>query len=295
MTAASALTRRDFDRFFAAKWRELLIWTFRRERRRNYHDPALLLRLLGEYDTLATLPPAPVPRHIFMLWQQGWDSAPPLVAACAESWRRLNPGWELHLLDDRTYGDFAPSLAQFNLPAGLGRAARANVARLGFLKAHGGVWADATMFATRGLDDWLPQAMGAGVFMFSRPRPYRDVEIWFMAAAAADPVIAAWHELVRQYWNVVRRPHHYYWMEYLFEMLEAIEPLAARGYEAMPKLSAMGPLAVPSHAFDRNPPVGLAQFMDRNRIPAHKLSHKWRYTGPLAELPIGRLTGMARF
>ena len=48
-----------------------------------------------------------------MLWQQGWDSAPPLVQHCARSWEERNPGWVLHRLDEATISDFAPEWADY--------------------------------------------------------------------------------------------------------------------------------------------------------------------------------------
>jgi hypothetical protein len=293
VTSAADLTRRDFDRFFSRKWLTLWRWAFSPQRQRNYRDPQVIAQILTGYEQLAALPPAPVPRHIFMLWQQGWESAPPLVRACADSWKRLNPDWDVHLLDNRTLADFAPGWQSFHLPSRLGRPALANVARLDLLRSHGGVWADATLFATRPLDDWLPQAMESGLFMFSKPRLYRDFDIWFIAAAEGNAALAAWHELVRRYWNVVRRPHHYYWMEYLFELLEASDPTARAVADAMPKLTAMGPLAVPTHAFDRHAPAAIRDLIERNIVPVHKLSHKWLHRGSLSALPLGALTSLS--
>jgi mannosyltransferase OCH1-like enzyme len=42
---------------------------------------------------------AALPRVIWMLWLQGWHQAPELVRACAETWRRRNPGWTVRRLD----------------------------------------------------------------------------------------------------------------------------------------------------------------------------------------------------
>jgi hypothetical protein len=134
--------------------------------------------------------------------------------------------------------------------------------------------------------------MGTGLFMFSKPRLYRDVEIWFIAAAENNPAVSAWHDLVRRYWQVTSRPHHYYWMEYLFELLEAIDPETERIADAMPKLSAMGPLAIPTHAFNSQPPSTITTLLDENAVPVHKLSHKWRHRGSLDGLPLNRLTGL---
>ncbi len=288
-----ALKRADFDRFFAAKNRELWRWAFSPQRRRNYRDPAVIARIVGEYAELPRLPQTPIPKRIFMLWQQGWDVAPPVVRACADAWRRLNPEWELTLVDDSSLATVAPGWASFDLPPKLHRTALSNVARLQMLKTHGGVWADATLFPTRPLDDWLPHVMASGIFMFSKPRLYRDVDIWFIAAAEGNAAVARWHDLVRQYFAQVPKPHHYYWMEYLFEMLEASDAVVRFTAEQMPKITALGPLAIPSHKFDRKPPDGIADLLDRNVVPVHKLSHKWWPKGrDLRGTPVGKLTGL---
>lgn len=293
MTAARPYTRADFDRFFRRKYVVLLRSIFSPGRRPRYRDPALLAEIAAGYRNHApAAAPRAIPRHIFMLWQQGWDAAPPIVRAVAEAWRMLNPGWALHLLDDQSFRGFAPTWDEFRLAASLGRQARANVARLSLLKAHGGVWADATLFPTRPLDDWLSSATGAGIFMFSRPRPYRDVDIWFIAAAASDPAIAAWHEQVRRYFATVTRTHHYYWMEYLFELLAQTDADVADAYATMPRLSALGPLAVAGQPFDHPASSAILDFIAQNRVPVHKLSHRWGTRGDISGTPLSALTGL---
>ena len=40
-----------------------------------------------------------VPRIVWLLWLQGWASAPWLAQQVAASWRFYNPGWEVRLVD----------------------------------------------------------------------------------------------------------------------------------------------------------------------------------------------------
>jgi hypothetical protein len=290
-SGGTAYSRADFQRFFRRKYLVLLKAAFDRAQRRvDFRDPRIIERVAAGFAGLAAPPSgtSPVPRRIFMLWQQGWNAAPPLVHACADSWRRHNPDWELHLLDNETLADFAPSWKDFRLPTS-GRPALSNIARLALLKEQGGVWADATLFCTRPLRDWLPSSE---LSIFSYPRPYRYLDIWFIAAAGASPTVTAWHEMVRQYWQHFTRGHHYYWMEYLFEMLCETDPAAAAAWSAMPKLSALGPLTVHGNPFDQNPPGAIRELIDKNVVPVHKLSHKWRYRGLLTGTPVGRVTGL---
>lgn len=294
MSAARVFTRGEFDRFFARKYLELLRWALSPGRRPRYRDPALLAQIAEGYRGLmpSTAPHA-IPRRIFMLWQQGWDTAPSIVRACADSWRRHNPGWELHLLDDRSLSRVAPADLLIEAP-GASRPARSDLVRMALLRANGGIWADATLFCTRPLDDWLPLAANAGLFMFSRPRPYRWFDVWFMAASAGNPVIAAWHDMVRQYWGLFRRPHHYYWLPYLFEHLAAVDPAVLAAWHKVPVFSALGPLAVAGAPFAHDAPRALFDLIAENRVPVHKLGHKWLGHPTLAGTPLGALTGLSR-
>ena len=45
---------------------------------------------------------SPMPRIVWLLWFQGWDSAPDVARRVRQSWEDLNPGWEVRALDDTT-------------------------------------------------------------------------------------------------------------------------------------------------------------------------------------------------
>ena len=290
-------SRRDFTRFFIAKYYRLLQAALRRsESRPDYTNPDVISAIMDGYKGLDRVPEPPqsiVPKHIFMLWQQGWDKAPDLVHACANSWRHHNPDWQLHLLDDTNLGEFAPDYEPVS-SLRAGRPARSNLARLSLLANNGGIWADATLFCTRPLDQWLPVTSEADTFMFSKPRPYRYVDIWFMAASAENKTIEGLRNISAQYWQNFSRPHHYYWMEYLYELLVARQPDISSAWQHMTKLSALGPLSVGGNPFDTGAPKQMFEMIERNVVPAHKLSHKWKHTKSLKGTPLGALTGLER-
>jgi hypothetical protein len=100
------------------------------------------------------------------------------------------------------------------------------------------------------------------------------------------------YELVVRYFELFRRPHHYYWLPYLFEMLCARESEVEAVARAMPKLSALGPLAVQGNPFDRTAPPEIFALIAENGVPLHKLSHKWPHID-LAGTPVGALTAMS--
>lgn len=52
------------------------------------------------------LPTYHVRRTVWLLWFQGWGSAPWLVQEVAKSWERHNPGWEVVRLDKQNLGKY---------------------------------------------------------------------------------------------------------------------------------------------------------------------------------------------
>lgn len=283
-------------------FRRIMLWATLRPARgavdRSYrpvdlHDPAEVSRAVGTYRAIAAASTGsqhPIPKQIWMLWQQGWDKAPDLALRCADSWREQNPGWELTLLDQDTL-QLHVSGYSAAVPEHLSRQHRSDLARTMLLAEHGGVWADATLFCSRPLDDWLPTAARSEFFMFAAPRPYRIVDNWFIAAARDNHLVAAMRELFLQYWRHFERPHHYFWMIYLIEHLFSIDPEARRIWQETPRLSALGPLALERHAFDRDAPSEVFDLISDGLIPVHKLKHKWT-ADDLSGTPLERLTGL---
>lgn len=290
-------TRGEFRRIFAAKYVLLL---------RALVDPALKKSDLTDPDTVErvvagfrelTPDPAPgaakFPKHIWMLWQQGWHDLPPIVEVCVRSWRDRNPDWQLHLLDERSLPDHASAYTRFDVPDAT-RQARANLARTCLLAEHGGVWADATLFCARALDEWLPAMAGAGIFMFSNPRPYRAIDNWFIASQANGRAITAMQEMFFEYWRLFRRPHHYFWMHYLIEHLVSRDAEIGSLWRQMPRVSALGAFVVMANAFDRRAPQPVFDAIAGRILPVHKLKRKWRGLGDIAGTPLAALTGLDR-
>ena len=137
-----------------------------------------------------------VPKELFCYWHQGWDRAPDLVRRCAATWLAHNPSWSVHFLDAESVGEKVsiPRAAKaLNLPL----PAFSDVVRICLLERGGGVWADATVWCARPLDDWLqPVCRPAGFFAYERPAIDRPVASWFLAAIPDSRIVAIWHDAV---------------------------------------------------------------------------------------------------
>ncbi len=292
----SIYRRSEYSNFFKKKYLRLLRAALNpNEQRPNYKDRKIIDELIAPFEELAKAPNieqhANFPRKIWILWQQGWDKAPPIVRACAKSWQEKNKNWQIYLLDENKIADYAPIYSEIYAPKA-SRTARANIARLSLLHQQGGVWADATLFCQQPLDDWINKVMGAGFFMFKEPRPYRYSEIWFMASFKQTYLTEKWLELVIDYWQHFKHPHHYYWMEYLFEFLAQQDEEIARIWNLVPKLPANSAHIIQSTPFETDASRFNISTKEQEIFPVHKLSHKWQYRGSLKNTPIGMLTGL---
>lgn len=181
--------------------------------------------------------PSDLPRRIFLFWDTGYDEAPELCQACIDSWRDQNPGWQVEVLDS---GAITGILDRTEFPADMKPAAFADMLRVHLLAQHGGVWADATVYCTRPLDDWLPMLFNQSeLFFFSRPGKDRIVSSWFIAARAGSPAMAALRKTCDRYWvGRKKQPLNYFWLHSIIEYLTLRPGAFRRAFTSMPLIGA---------------------------------------------------------
>lgn len=134
-------------------------------------NTALAVSLLLSLRQCAPLRGAPVPgMAVPRVIHQFWDSTdvPPDIEKLMQSWREMNPGWELKLHNDAT----AAALLEAHFPQPVltafrrthEPAQRADLFRLAVLALEGGVYADSDDRCLRPLDEFLPP--GAGLVLY---------------------------------------------------------------------------------------------------------------------------------
>jgi hypothetical protein len=274
----------------------LSLWNRARHRRfvpqQEGRDKAARVRIgldtfVEDWDALTARPdPGPVvPRRLWTMWDQGDADAPPLVRAALGSWRDVNPGWDVVVLDADTLGDY---IEMPRLPGWVSRTAKSEIVRLRLLSRYGGAWADATAICLRPLDDWVDRAAASGRFAFARPQPDRHLASWFLASPPADSLFEAWRRWCEAYLTAPLRPRAYLWMHYTFEWLLREDPAFAAAWAEVPRLSARGP-----HVLQRvlDGHLGASDVptpAEAARLPMVKMSWKKRYT---PDAVAGVLTG----
>lgn len=255
-----------------------------------------------------------LPRKIWMLWFQGQENYPYVVQKCIDSWVRQNPSWEVVVLDSDTVAEYV----NLNLPESviskLSPNHHANLVRLALLSKYGGVWADATTYCVRPLDEWIYDNFGSGFFAFNKPGRDRLMSNWFMASEKKGIIVTRLYERLTdfltthhfeterssfqrvaakvlsllfnrstkttKFWFTpfvtrIIRVYPYFFFHYQFERLVALDPEAKRIWESTNKISADGPHSIQFHGMLARPSVEIRQQINSGDVPLYKLS--WKY------------------
>lgn len=252
-------------------------------------------------------------RRIFTYWDQGFDNAPEIVRACVSSFYQKNSGWSIVLLDSETIADWIEPIP---IPADkwnrLSLPHRSDLIRTQLLIRHGGVWADPTVWFCKPLDDWLPKAMRAGVFMFHRPGRDRAISNWFIAAHQNNQLLQRQYDRLCTYWRenefdnlggnenkwgqflkrAINRnlewPRLWLWKpiirlfrtcpymiyHYLIYDLVRSEPEFGRMWQSMPKISAHLPIFLLHRGLFEPLDENTRKFIDAGSAPLYKLTWK---------------------
>jgi Capsular polysaccharide synthesis protein len=218
------------------------------------------------------------PRVIWCLWFQGWENAPPLVRACGASWRQHNPDWQIVYLSEANLAAYCDTATDDLYRKDMTLVSLSNVIRVDLLRRHGGVWADATTYCLRPLNDWIYPAIATGFFAFDRPTVDRMLSSWFLAAQRKSYIVDALFRRIRSYWNERNgEPDQYHWFHHdIFYQLYKLDDEFRRLWDLAPKLSANGPHYFLPYEESLPGPVthGHRLIVETAQTPMLKLTHK---------------------
>lgn len=142
------------------------------------------------------------PRQLWMYWHQGWSTAPKIVQKCVESWLVRNQSWKINLLTSESLHSVVCLPSFYTEKLELPLPALSDVIRIHILAQHGGVWADATTWCVRPLDEWLEKVVvKSGFFAFAKPKPDRPFSSWFLAAFPRHKIVERLKEATDELWR----------------------------------------------------------------------------------------------
>jgi len=216
-------------------------------------------------------------RVIWLLWLQGWNTAPEIVKDIRESWHFHNHsnGWLVQSLDFKTLIDHIElSYFELRLPA----PALSDIARLRLLSKYGGVWADATMLCMRPIDDWLDSALpaaGCGFWMHHGRDRGRGPASWFMVSNKSSYIASTWDSAAKEYWKSPKTDNQYFWMDRLFAEIIMNDEKFKQDWLSVPFLYCAQPFqahCLAGKVFDNYDDV-FKKGLYASSVPAVKLSH----------------------
>ncbi len=122
-------------------------------------------------------------KTIWMYWDSGLENAPSVVHHSVNSWRKLNPDYDVIVLSDSNMNELVGFDINNILKTSsvmLGKAGISDLLRLILLYLYGGVWADATTFCLKPLSNWLKS--DKDFFSFLQPKECKDRQLvsWFL-------------------------------------------------------------------------------------------------------------------
>ena len=216
------------------------LWKTRKERRALRNQVMTALCEAYVKDLPVVIPEDAVPQrspkeYIFSIWLQGEQHAPRIVQSCWASIRR-HCKEELVVLDADSIGSWIdlPEIVWKRWKSGRMRPCHfADICRVELLWKYGGYWMDAT--------DYMCHPMPAFVsrqpfFLYTGDKEEYSpfIQNCFIRAYAHHPVIGAWRNILRVYWERHSKAFDYFLPHRLFRHIVINNDQLSSMYAQMP-------------------------------------------------------------
>lgn len=138
-----------------------------------------------------------IPKKIWTYWHD--ETLPDIIKRCIENWKKLNPDYEIIILNNSNYKEYIKGCDILSYPASRFHARVADFMRIHVLNQNGGIWLDASIILHESLD-WVLNIYQDNYYEFigyhiisKQTRPeYPVIENWFMAAPLGSEFIRKW-------------------------------------------------------------------------------------------------------
>lgn len=214
-------------------------------------------------------------KKIWIFWWQGMDNAPELVKRCYQSVQENLSDWEIILLTEDNYKQFAsfPEHIIKKLEQGYITLTHfSDLLRLELLIKHGGLWLDATVLCT---SSNIPESiLKSDLFVYQSQKPGADgkavlMSSWCMYARTNNKILMATRDLLYAYWLKNKKMDDYYLLHQFFSIVCNYYPEEAK---RIPPFCNSVPHILLLHLFDK---YDEQYWNDLKRMTCfHKLSYK---------------------
>ena len=214
-------------------------------------------------------------KTVWIFWWQGEEAMPFVVRRCYESVKEHLSDWEIVLLTERNYCEYAnfPDYISEKQKAGIISLTHfSDLLRLELLIRHGGLWIDATVLCTNRV---VPNSiLESDLFVFRPQKPGADGEAttlssWLMWSKTNNKILMATQAMLYDYWmkNCILSEyfllHHF--MSIVFDYYSEESTLIPPFCNSIPHILQL-------HLFDRYDEVYWRDL--KNMTCFHKLTYK---------------------
>ncbi|KAJ3202939.1 hypothetical protein HDU67_000188 [Dinochytrium kinnereticum] len=151
---------------------------------------------VGRALSMTRRPVQPIPRKIWTFWHT--NKPPRMVLECVSAWKRFNPDHTVTIITPETIPNHikTPTTSDFEKR---GPSFISDWVRLAVLYEQGGVWMDASIIATRGIDhvhdmqqSHKSEAFAYHLNLFTTDKSSPVLDSWFIASIPRGKLITAW-------------------------------------------------------------------------------------------------------
>lgn len=139
---------------------------------------------------------SPPSHKIFTFWNDG-NNLPILVSKCIASWVFQNPHHKVILLTDANCGDWVTDWPKGGVGAFESVQKKSNWVRMSVLRDYGGLWIDASSFATAPLESWIDLDPSKCTVWTTRGNENVFSNWAIFSPQVRHPVILGWIEYMR--------------------------------------------------------------------------------------------------
>jgi len=255
-----------------------------------------------------------IEKIIWLYWAQGWENAPNIVRKCRESWEHHNPDWDIRCLDKDSlikYYDIEkwmpgpdPSIPKGLIPIykkihsifhstrliksrKIKIQAESDIIRINLLSQHGGIWADATLWCNKPLNEWITPYTRNGFFAFSSPGHTLEdgqkalCSLYFIITSKENHIIKKTNQLVYEYWSNHIYADEYFWINSLFNKGYNSDPIFREIWDKTEKIEAAvnrddGPEYFAHYTKDKLSDISekFTAMVDSSNSPVYKLTYR---------------------
>jgi hypothetical protein len=138
-----------------------------------------------------------IPKKIWTYWDS--TELPLIIQKCINSWRKLNPDYEIIILNNDNYTNYIKYCDILSYPACRFVQRISDFMRIHVINQNGGIWVDASTILNQSLD-WVLEKYNQGKYEYigfnivsKETNPdYPAIENWFMAAPQGSNFIQLW-------------------------------------------------------------------------------------------------------